>query len=404
MADPKTQDDQTRPGTEVAVHKSEPIFERPIDRTRQILPATSEQAVAFAQLMAKAESAVPAIFRGKVGICLGVLFDSMQLGFNPFAMARSAYDVGGTLGYEAKVHAAALHQSGYLVGRLRPTYSGSIKGTHKVPTKTGQRDVPAGDLVCTISGTIVGEREPLEWSSPELGQITTKNSPLWVADPRLQLYYYTVRAWGRVYLPEVMLGAMSNDEIEDHPDLREVSPRPTLLERVKSRREEGEPALPPAAEPQEAPEEEEKPTPRRSRKKKAAAPEPEPIDAEVEAVEPEPEPEAEPEPELEPENVEEETEAAEPEEEATSEAEPEPEPDQKNVEFKEATEALADLETHLGDFNTIAAVDEYFEIWKTLCDNSFKASIAYQVKDTGQGMVTRRRLAIRKADAAKAKK
>lgn len=213
------------------------------DTRRSLAPESASQAITFAALMAKSHSAVPQMFRNNQGLCLGVTMDAMTFGFNPFALARSAYDVSGTLGYEAKIFAAALNTSGFLKKRLRFEYRGDIKGTHKITTKSGTRDAPAGTLVCKVIGELVGEETPLEWETPEIGQITTKNSPLWYSDPKLQLTYYAMRSWVRVHVPEAMLGIRTADELMDREEPDEPpAPRQTLIERVKARREaEAEP-------------------------------------------------------------------------------------------------------------------------------------------------------------------
>lgn len=209
------------------------------DSRRNLAPETASQAITFAALMARSGTAVPQMFRNNQGLCLGVTMDAMTFGFNPFALARSAYEVGGAIGYEAKVYVAALNTSRFLKSRLRTSYTGKIIGTHTIQTKSGTRQAPAGDLKCKIVGHVVGEDELMEWESPELGQITTKNSPLWYSDARLQLFYYTVRSWTRVHVPEAMLGVRTTDELMDRDEPYEPpAPKQTLIERVKARRQE----------------------------------------------------------------------------------------------------------------------------------------------------------------------
>lgn len=212
-------------------------------RGRQLAPENATQAMTFAQMMARADKAIPEHLRNNVGMCLAVTLDAMSFGFNPIALARGSYAVGNTLSYEAKVYAAALNTSGYLRTRPKISYTGEVSGMHKVKAKEGTRDAPSGDLVCTISAFIVGEEEIKEWSSPKLSEITTKNSPLWYSDPKLQLYYYTMRAWARIHLPEVMLGVQTRDEVDDMgPVIDNASepeaPKQTLIDRVKARRAE----------------------------------------------------------------------------------------------------------------------------------------------------------------------
>lgn len=222
----------------VAPKIGQEIVAREAGRGERFTPATMAQAIQFAKLMARSGTAVPAMFRGNEGLCLAVTSDAVMLGVTPYQLAREAYEVSGALAYSAKIHVAALHRSGFLRGRLKVEYRGEIKGTHKVSGKKGERDAPAGDLVCIVTGKLVDDDEPRVWESPPLGAITTKNSPEWYANPKKQLYYHTARDWQRIWCPEAMLGVMSQDDIEESEieTLKEAAARPTLIERVQAAR------------------------------------------------------------------------------------------------------------------------------------------------------------------------
>ena len=90
-------------------------------------------------------------------------------------------------------------------------------------------------LRCIVTGVIDGEE--LTYESPEVGQITTKNSPLWNSDPQQQLGYFASRSWARRHTPEVLLGVYDREEVQSYqgPDkAKDVTP--SLQERLAQRR------------------------------------------------------------------------------------------------------------------------------------------------------------------------
>lgn len=150
----------------------------------------------FAQLMAKAGPMVGKTFRGNPGACLGIAMQAMQWNMNPFAVSQKAYTTGDNIGYEGQLVIAVINAHAPVKERLRPSYSGE-----------------GAKRRCIISATIKGETEPCVYESPEAGQITVKNSPLWKTDQDQQLFYYSARMWARRYCPEVIMGVYDVDEL-----------------------------------------------------------------------------------------------------------------------------------------------------------------------------------------------
>jgi hypothetical protein len=161
-----------------------------------LAPVNLAELMDFAQLMAKAGPMVGKTFRDNPGACLGIAMQAMQWGMNPFAVSQKAYTTGDNIGYEGQLVIAVINAHAPIVARLKPTYSGE-GATRK----------------CTISATLKGETEPAIYESPEVGEITVKNSPLWKSDPDQQLFYYSSRMWARRYCPEVIMGVYDIDEL-----------------------------------------------------------------------------------------------------------------------------------------------------------------------------------------------
>lgn len=161
----------------------------------------------MADVMATAAVTVPQHFRGKPGDCLAVIMQATQWGMNPFAVSQKTHVVNGTLGYEAQLVNAVIQQSGAIKGRFHYEFSGD-----------------GACVQCRVGAIPRGETEVVwtEWLSA--AHVTTKNSPLWKTNPKQQLGYLQVKNWGRLYAPGSILGVYSDDELEDVPPERDITP------------------------------------------------------------------------------------------------------------------------------------------------------------------------------------
>lgn len=162
----------------------------------KIAPQNLGEVVKFAEVMARADIALPKHLRGNAGACMAVALQALEWQMSPFAVASKSYSVGGAIAYEAQLIAAVVNTRSGIKGRLRYLFDG------EGPT-----------LTCTVTGVLDGEE--CTYTSPPMGSITTKNSPLWKSDPQQQLGYFAARSWARRHCPEVILGVYDRDEAEE---------------------------------------------------------------------------------------------------------------------------------------------------------------------------------------------
>ncbi|OAN53858.1 hypothetical protein A6A04_13275 [Paramagnetospirillum marisnigri] len=178
-------------------------------------PADFSGLMEVANLMAASGVAIPKHLRQSPGMCLSVAMVAYQNGFNPFLLASDTYVVNDVLAYGAKAISAMVNNSNKMEGRLHYDLSGSWP-----------------NRVCTVTGKIKGDPNP-KVLPIQAATITTRNSPLWKQQPDQQLIYFSTRAWSRVYMPEVLLGMLADDEASEPmhqgPDrARDITPpRPT---------------------------------------------------------------------------------------------------------------------------------------------------------------------------------
>lgn len=180
-----------------------------------IAPQNLGEVVRFAEVMCRADIALPKHLRGNAGACMAVALQALEWRMSPFAVASKSYAVNGTIAYEAQLIMAVINTRSGIEGRLKFRFEGE-----------GQ------DRVCIAYGKLDGEE--LEVRSPKFKDITPKNSPLWKSDPDQQHCYYTARAWGRRHTPEVILGIYDREEVEQFrgsENARDVTP--SLSDRLK---------------------------------------------------------------------------------------------------------------------------------------------------------------------------
>lgn len=161
----------------------------------------------FAILMSKSAIAIPKHLRDQPGACMAIAIQASEWQMSPFAVANKSYSVNDRLGYEAQLINAVILRRAPIHGRFAVAYSGS-GSTRK----------------CKVSATLSDGGEVV-YESPEISSITTKNSPLWKADPDQQLFYFSSRSLCRRHFPDVLLGIYTRDELEDSEPERNVMPQ-----------------------------------------------------------------------------------------------------------------------------------------------------------------------------------
>ena len=188
------------------------------DRGAKIAPQTLAEVVKFADVMCTADLALPKHLRGNAGACMAIAMQALEWEMSPFAVASKSYAVNGQIAYEAQLIMAVVNTRSGIEGRLKFAFEGA-----------------GSERVCIAYGKLDGEI--YEVRSPRFGDISPKNSPLWKSDPDQQHCYYTARAWGRRYTPEVLLGVYDREEIQQAHGPNQVRDgTASLQERLASRK------------------------------------------------------------------------------------------------------------------------------------------------------------------------
>lgn len=180
-------------------------------------PAAMQNMIAFSDFMSKAVITVPKHLQGNSGDCLAVTMQAMQWGMNPFAVAQKTHLVNGLLGYEAQLVNAVIIARAPIIGRPNFEWYGDWS---KVDGKTCK----ASDIGVRTWVTVKGESTPrtLDISFAQVGSV--RNSPLWTNDPKQQIAYLATKKLARLHFPDVILGVYTDDELQDHAPVVNVTP------------------------------------------------------------------------------------------------------------------------------------------------------------------------------------
>lgn len=190
-----------------------------------------DSAMKLAEFMASGKAALPEHLQGNPSDCFAIVLQAAQWRMNPFAVAQKTHLINGNMGYEAQLVNAVVTSSKSIEGAFEYVWFGpwekvigkfvtktNAKGqSYKTPGWTPQDEEGCG---IRISAKLVGESEPRELELL-LSQAQTRNSTLWASDPKQQLAYLAIKRWTRLYLPAVLMGVYTPDELEE----------PTVVER-----------------------------------------------------------------------------------------------------------------------------------------------------------------------------
>jgi hypothetical protein len=173
-----------------------------------LMPRNFGEVVAFSELMARAQLAIPKHMRDNPGACMAVTMQALRWEMDPFSVANKSYFVNDRLAYEAQLVHAVISARAPIRGRLKVEYTG------EGPSRR-----------CKVWARLRDEDEVVDYESPPFASINPKNSPLWKNDPDQQLFYFASRSFARRHFPDVIMGVLTRDEIEDSTPMRDVTPQ-----------------------------------------------------------------------------------------------------------------------------------------------------------------------------------
>lgn len=175
--------------------------------TNGLVPANLDQAMRLATMMARGKM-MPEHLKNEAD-ALMVIEQSMRWNMSPFAVAQCTYNIKGKLLFSGTIVAAAIENSGAIVGLMDYQFSGE-----------------GSTRVITVSATRKGETEPRSITHSFKDAKTTNE--MWIKQPDQQLVYSGSRVWARRWTPGVMLGVYVPEEFNTIEANAEKFDGPTL--------------------------------------------------------------------------------------------------------------------------------------------------------------------------------
>lgn len=150
---------------------------------------------------------VPDTYRGNIGNCAIAIDMAQRMGANPIMVMQNLYIVHGNPAWSSKFLIACINTSGRFTP-LRYQFYGK-RGTDQYGCRAyayEKGDKEHKDALCGIWVTIeMAKKEG--W--------TTKNGSKWNTMPDQMLVYRAAAFWARAYAPEISMGFLTKEEIED---------------------------------------------------------------------------------------------------------------------------------------------------------------------------------------------
>jgi len=162
-------------------------------------PAAWEQINRVGKAFA-ASALVPEHFRGKLADTIVAVAMAQRIGENPLIVLQNIHIVKGKAGWSAQYMIARANASGLLRGRIRWDIVG--KGDN---------------LAVTAKATLADTGEEVTFTaSMEMARAEKwTDNPKYRSMPELMLRYRSATFLVRLYLPEIMLGYQTAEELED---------------------------------------------------------------------------------------------------------------------------------------------------------------------------------------------
>jgi len=158
---------------------------------------------------------VPSHFRGNLGNCLIALDYAARIKANPFMVMQNMYIVHGRPGIEGKLVIALVNQS----GRFEPLeFEEDKEGCFAYAKEKKSGKILKGPKVTWEMVKAEGWDQPKQMKDGK-GVIKSK----WETMSQLMFRYRAATYFARTYCPEVLLGMLTTEEIEDIIETRQVN-------------------------------------------------------------------------------------------------------------------------------------------------------------------------------------
>ena len=157
---------------------------------------------------------VPAAYRGNIGNCVIAIDMAQRMQANPLMVMQNLYIVHGNPAWSSKFLISCINMCGRFTP-LRYQFCGK-KGTPQYGCRAyayEKNDKEHKEPLCSVFITMeMAEKEG--W--------TKKDGSKWLTMPDQMLIYRAAAFWSRAYAPEISMGFLTKEEVEDAVVLEEI--------------------------------------------------------------------------------------------------------------------------------------------------------------------------------------
>jgi hypothetical protein len=160
-----------------------------------------------------------------LGNCILVSNQARKWGADTFAVAAESYVVGNKLGYQGKLIAAVVNARAGLSEPIQALYS-TGKGDSFAAVIYASEDAITGEerekMFALLAEYADNEDQKANRELARMGVLTVRvsvgqcktDNKMWKSDPEQKLFYTGCTKWARRHKPEMMVGILSDDDLE----------------------------------------------------------------------------------------------------------------------------------------------------------------------------------------------
>jgi len=193
----------------VATQQGEMSVSTPLTAVASALATQKEMAQLYMQ-----STMVPKAFQGNIGNCVIAIDMAMRMQANPLMVMQNLYIVHGNPAWSSKFLIACINMSGRFTP-LRFQFVGT-RGTDKYACRAFAYERSDKDKKDCLTGT---------WITMDMANRegwTTKEGSKWRTMADQMLIYRAAAFWSRMYAPEISMGILTKEEIDDAVVVEEI--------------------------------------------------------------------------------------------------------------------------------------------------------------------------------------
>lgn len=188
--------------TQLTVQESRELLLNPAYQAQKTFEIQQRMAQMYVQ-----STIVPQAYRGNIGNCVIAIDMAQRMQANPLMVMQNLYIVNGNPAWSSKFLISCINMCGRFTP-LRYQFTGK-RGTPQYGCRAyayEKTDLQHKEALCSV------------WITMEMAENegwTRKSGSKWLTMPDQMLIYRAAAFWSRAYAPEISMGFLTKEEVED---------------------------------------------------------------------------------------------------------------------------------------------------------------------------------------------